>query len=154
MTWCPPSGCQEIDGCIWLPRLVSKARRVLELGAGNAIGDYMYGANDPVDGELLRFLGVTDRQVLDIVRDEPSDEAAARRILSLSGKTQSDRRNFSLRFRRRNAIFLAMMDADENRAPRGLRTAVLRFVYNRVIVPPVHMYFAMKEREVTTLRKA
>ncbi len=146
MSWRPPSGFDEFDGCIWLPRLISKARRVIETRSGNLFGEYMFGENDPADAELLRFLRVSAAQVLDVVQVEADDRAAAERVLALSGKTRETCERFSRRFRRGLGLFLLMIDADENRAPRGARTALLRFVYNRVIMPPAYAYFHWMER--------
>ena len=146
MNWCPTSGYEKIDGCVWLPRLISKARRVIETNSGNRFGEYMFGQNDPADAELLRFLGMSAAQVLDVVRAECDDRAAAARVLALSAKTREQCERFSRKFRRSMGVFLAMMDADENRLPASVRTAVLRFVYNRVVMPPAYAYFQWMER--------
>lgn len=147
MTWCPPSGCDEIDGCIWLPRLITKARRVLELGTGNTIGEYMFGDNDPADSELLRFLGLSSQQVLNVVGAENDDVVAAKRLLAMSRKTGAQCAKFTRRFRLMMAPFLAMMDADEDRMPPGLRTSLLRFVYNSIVMPPAYAYFRSQEKK-------
>lgn len=127
---------------------------MLELERGNLIGAYMYGDNDPMDAELLRFVGLNGARVLDIVRAEPSDEAAARRILVLSGKTRAECERFSRRLRRRSGIFLAMIDADENRLPPRFRTALLGFIYNRMIMPFAYAYFRRMEGKANGYRNA
>jgi hypothetical protein len=147
MSWCPPSGFEELNGCIWLPRLVSKARRVLELRGGNLIGEYMFGENDPADGALLRFLGLSSTQVLDVVGSEPNDRDAAARLLQMTGKTTEQCRRFTRQFRLTNGPFLAMMDADENRTAPGVKASLLRWIYNRIIMPPAYAHFRRMENK-------
>jgi hypothetical protein len=146
MDWYPVSGCEEFNGCVWLPRLISKARRVVEIQDGNRIGEYMFGENDPADAELLRFLGLSAQQILELVQNESNDEVAATQILALSGKSAAKCAKFSRKFRILLGPFLAMMDADEYRTGPGFRTALLRFVYNRIVMPPAYLYFHWKER--------
>src|SRR6516165_4858385 len=111
MTWCPRSGKEQIAGCTWLPRLLDKARRIAEPGTtDNRVGEYTFGENNPLYAQLLRFLRVSSRHVLDIVRNEPNDEAAAMRLLALSGRTPEQCRRFTGRLRAVMAPFLAMMD--------------------------------------------
>lgn len=60
-SWIPVSGRNEACGCAWLPRMIQKARRIVDSGAGTKrVDDYIFGRNDPVDGMLLRFLGISD----------------------------------------------------------------------------------------------
>ncbi|HET7812784.1 MAG TPA: DUF5069 domain-containing protein [Candidatus Baltobacteraceae bacterium] len=146
-TWIPVSGRAEIGGCAWLLRMVQKARRIVETGSGSKrIGEYIFGQNDPVDGMLLRFLGISDEEVLDVVRAIPDDRAAAMQILTMSGKNPDECARFSRRLMRVNGLFLAMMDADEGRCKPSVRTSFLCWFYNRVIMAPAYAYFARKER--------
>lgn len=153
-TWQPRSGYDEFGGCIWLPRLVSKGRRVLEMRSGNRIGEYMFGESDPSDSELLRFLGLTSQHVLDVVQAEADDNAAAAHLLQISGKTPEQCARFTRKFRRIMGVFLAMMDADEHPDRSGLRKSFLRFVYNRIVVPPAYWFFAWQERRAARVRNA
>jgi hypothetical protein len=67
---------------MWLGRLIDKARRYEAAGVapGEMLGEYMFGDNDYMDAKLLRFLGLNDRQICEIVGSEPDDERAALRI--------------------------------------------------------------------------
>ena len=99
-TWIPRSGREEIGGCIWLPRMISKARRIIDSEAtGKRAGEYMYGKHDAADAQVLKFLGISDEEVLDIVRAIPDDEAAAMHVLTTSSKTPADCAAFTRRFR-------------------------------------------------------
>jgi Domain of unknown function (DUF5069) len=145
--WIPRSGRDEVGGCIWLPRMIQKARRIIETGeSGKRTGEYMYGKHDPADAQVLKFLGISDEEILDIVRAIPDDDAAAMQVLSTSGKTREQCEAFSRRYWMLNAPFMAMMDADEGRRTPGPLTSLLRWFYNNVIMPPAYAYFKMKER--------
>lgn len=147
MRWVPRSGSDEFDGCIWLPRLIDKARRVAATGGGYLLdGDYMFGERDYADGRLLGFLGVSSEQVLEVVRGEPDDAAAAARILTMSGKTRPECEAFSRRFHLLMGPFLPMIDADEGRLAAGPWSAFLRGLYNGVIARPAVALFRRNER--------
>lgn len=133
--------------------MVQKARRIVDSGSdSNRIGEYIFGRNDPVDGMLLRFLRISDEEVLDVVRANPDDRAAAMQILTMSGKSPDECARFSRRLMRVNGAFLAMMDADEGRSKPGPWTSFLRWFYNCVIMTPAYAYFARKERNRSLLR--
>lgn len=101
----------------------------------------MYGDNDFADGILLRFLGITDAQVLEAVRTHPDDAAAAERILVASGKTPEQCAAFNRRFLLLAGLFLPFIEADEGRAKPGLRTSFLRAFYNGVVAGPAIAVF-------------
>jgi hypothetical protein len=148
-TWMPRSGREAAAGCVWLPRMIDKARRVV---AGEATGQdllwpYCFGVNDPADTQLLRFLRLTNEDVLDVVRREPDDAAAAAEIVRRSGRTPEECAAWSARYLRRNAPFLAMIDADEGRRPTGASTTLLRVLYNGVIMPPYYGVYRVMERQ-------
>lgn len=127
--------------------MVQKARRIIDSGSDSKrIDDYIFGQNDPADGMLLRFLGISDEEALDIVRAIPDDRAAAMQILATSGKSPEQCARFSRKFSLVNGPFLAMMDADEGRRKPGFATSLLRWFYNSVIMTPAYAYFARKER--------
>jgi hypothetical protein len=145
--WNPRSGGDEIYNCIWLPRMIDKARRVADSGGGYLIdGEYMFGEKDFADGRLLRFLGLSSAQVLGVVGVEPDDAQAAARIIELSGKTPPECAAFNRRFRLLMGPFLPMIDADEGRKPPGPWTAFLRGLYNNVIFRPALAIFRRSER--------
>jgi hypothetical protein len=132
--------------------MVEKARRSLE---GEATGQdrlwpYQFGVHDPADRQLLRFLGLTNDDVLDVLRREPDNAAAAAELVRRSGRTPPECAAWSDRFRRWNTPFLAMIDADEGRREPGLSTTLLRYLYNRVIMPPTdRIYRRMEQRRLT-----
>lgn len=137
-SWVPRySGTDQLAGCMWLPRIIDKARRyeAAGLAPGAMLGDYMFGHQDYMDAVLLRFLGVGDAQICEVVRFEPDDERAARRIVELSGKTAADCAAFNRKLVRRNGLFMVMMDADEGRRKPGLAVSLMRVFYNAVIFP-------------------
>ena len=137
MNWVPRSGSDQLAGCIWLGRLIDKARRYDAAGVvpGEMLGDYMFGDHDYMDAKLLRFLGLKDSQISEIVRGEADDERAAQRIVERSGKTAGECTAFNRGFVRGNGPFLAMMDADEGRQKPGLGAFVMKAAYNAVIFP-------------------
>ena len=147
--WMPRYAGREVAaGCVWLPRLIDKGRRVLEGEAAgrDLLGDYLFGVNDPADAQLLRFLGMANRDVLAALAQEPDDAAAAAELVRRSGRGPAECAAWSARFSRLNAPFLAMMDADEGRRAPGAGTAALRLAYNRVIMPPAYAAYRRAER--------
>lgn len=151
MNWIPRySGNDRLAGCMWLARMIDKARRydAARVAPGEMLGAYMFGDNDYMDAKLLRFLGLNDAQIGEIVRGELNDRSAAQRILERSGKTAAQCATFNRAFARRNAPFLAMMDADEGRCKVGFGSALLKLAYNVVVFPlGVLMYrFAARKR--------
>lgn len=144
------AGREAAAGLVWLPRLIDKGRRVL---AGEAAGrdllhdgGYLFGVNDPADGDLLRFLGLGNADVLDVLRREPDDAAAAAELVRRSGRTLAACAAWSARTLRTSGLFLAMMDADEGRRPPGVGTTLLRLVYNGLIMPPGYLLYRRAER--------
>jgi hypothetical protein len=138
MNWVPRySGSDQLAGCMWLGRLIDKARRYEAAGVapGEMLGEYMFGDNDYMDAKLLRFLALNDGQICEIVRSEPDDERAAQRILERSGKTAAQCAAFNRAFARANTPFLAMMDADEGRCKPGLGASLMKAAYNAVVFP-------------------
>lgn len=138
MNWVPRySGRDQLAGCVWLGRLIDKGRRYEAAGVapGEMLGEYMFGEHDYMDAKLLRFIGLTDAHICEVIRREPDDERAAQRIIARSGKTEAQCAAFNRAFVRANAPFLAMMDADEDRRSPGLGTSLLKATYNAVIFP-------------------
>lgn len=149
-TWVPRHSGRDIAaGCVWLPRLIDKGRRVLEgqSTGRDLMGEYLFGVNDPADMQLLRFLGMNNDEVLAVLRQQPDDDEAASELVRRSGRTAAECAAWSARFCRLNGPFLAMMDADEGRRPDGLGTTALRVVYNRIVMPPSYPIYRMRERQ-------
>ena len=147
--WMPRhAGRERAAGCVWLPRLIDKGRRVLESEAAgrDLLGDYHFGVNDAADAQLLRFLGMTNEDVLAVLRRHPDDGDAAAELVRRSGRTPAECAAWSARFVRRVGPFLAMMDADEGRRAPGAGTTALRLAYNRVIMPPTYVAYRWAER--------
>jgi hypothetical protein len=148
-TWMPRhSGRDEAAGLVWLPRMIEKARRRLEgeVTGQDLLWPYMFGVNDPLDRQLLRFLGMKNEDVLEVLRHEPDDEAAAAEMVRRSGRTPAECAAWNARYLRFNAPFLAMMDADEARRPAGVSTSLLRWIYNHVIMAPSYPIYRRLER--------
>jgi hypothetical protein len=146
--WMPCSGREEFADVVWLPRLIAKARRFAQ---GRARGEdlmngYCYGDNDVADRALLEFLKLDDAAVLRVIEAHPLDEDAARELIERGGGTLEERRRFSASLRRKLFNF-ALLEADEGRMPPGLRRSLLRFVYNRVVMPPFYLWFGYAERK-------
>jgi hypothetical protein len=150
--WMPRhAGRERAAGCVWLPRLIDKGRRVLEaeVVGRSLMGGYLFGVNDAADAQLLKFLRMTNEQVLAVLRANPDDGEAATELVRLSGRTPAECSAWSRRFMLLNGIFLAMMDADEGRRPAGRVTTALRVIYNRVIMPPAYAVYRLAESRRT-----
>lgn len=148
-TWMPRHSGRDIAaGCVWLPRLIDKGRRVLEgeTAGQDLLGDYLFGVNDPADVQLLRFLGMTNEEALAVLRQHSDDDEAAAELVRRSGRRRGECAAWSARFARLMGPFLAMMDADENRRPAGLSTTALRVVYNGIVMPPTYPIYRLQER--------
>lgn len=99
------------------------------------MGDYLFGEGDYLDAKVLRFLGVSELDVRNVVRSESNDEIAARTIVAKSGKTPADCEAFNQQFVRRNGLFLAMIQADEDGGPLPLKSKIMKAAYNLTIAP-------------------
>ena len=146
--WMPRhAGRERAAGCVWLPRLIDKGRRVLEGQAAgrDLLGDYHFGVNDSADTQLLRFLGMTNEDVLAVLR-QYADDAAAAELVRRGGRTPAECAAWSARFVRRLGPFLALLDADEGRRAPGAGTTALRLIYNYVIMPPTYVTYRFAER--------
>jgi len=136
MQWVPRSPFQSLEGCIFLGRVIDKARRHV---SGAPIGEYMYGDNDYMDSRVLKMLGTNAAAVNELVRSEPSDETVARTLVARSGKTTPQIRAFSRKMRLIYSPDFIMFDADEGRNT-GLIAQALGGFYNRFMYP----HFAKK----------
>ena len=79
-----PTPRATLDGCVWLPRFLAKARLLL---ADQLPPDYVerFGHPDGVDGNFFRFFGLTHEQIMDAVRRDPADARVAAWFLALPG---------------------------------------------------------------------
>jgi hypothetical protein len=150
MAWIPRSPHDEADGLVWLPRLIDKARRSALGRASGAdlMNGYLYGNSDYIDGRVLRFLGIDDVALSELVHECNSDEDVAAIVLAHSGHTVTERRAFSAALERRLFGF-AMLDADEGRLAPGPRRRLITFLYNAVVMPIAYPAFRRAERRRT-----
>lgn len=147
MNWKPQrSGCDELAGCMWLGRMLEKARRAEEYGDA-ALGSYLFGGRDYLDAKLLSSLGLNEMDIRRIVRSEPNDEKAGHVVLQHAGWTARDVAEFNRRFVRRYGIFLAMLDADEGRRKPSLGTKIMQVTYNAFIFPVARIMYNWTRRE-------
>ena len=79
-----PSPRETLEGCVWLPRFLTKARLLL---ADRLPPDYVerFGHPEGVDGNFFRFFGVPHEQMMDALRQHPSDPAFAAWFQTLPG---------------------------------------------------------------------
>ncbi|MBC7542487.1 MAG: DUF5069 domain-containing protein [Candidatus Sericytochromatia bacterium] len=149
MAWVPRNPRDRIARLVWLPRLLDKARRAAE---GHSRGvdlmtPYMYGDNDYLDAKLLAFLKIRDRQVQQIVSEEPDDAQAAALLVAISGRTPDECRRWSERFLEVETFWLWLIDIDEDRIhPPGAEAG--RWFYNRILFPPVFSIYRHMQKKV------
>lgn len=144
--WIPRPANDTIDGLVWLPRMIEKARRFAQgrRTGTDLMNGYLYGDNDFVDAQVLAFLRTDDRALLGLVEQSPSDDQAARAAISRSGRSHDECAAFSSALRRKVMGFV-MLDADEGRLPPGPRRAIVAFFYNRVVMPIFYAAFRRAE---------
>lgn len=135
-------------GLIFLPRMLDKARQVLEgeHRGRNLMNGYLFGGRDYADRGILKFLRAKDARVLELVRETEDDAVVARTLVAASGRSAPEIQAWNKRFRTLNAPFLAMWDADEGRRAPGFGTSLLKLFYNFVLMPPVYLYFRTAQK--------
>jgi hypothetical protein len=123
--------------------MMEKGRRMLEgkRQGRDLMNGYLFGDFDYADGMLLRFLRTNEARVVELLRHVPDDGAVAGTLIRDSGRTRPEIDAWSKRFRRINAPFTAMWDADEGRRDPGLSTSLLKALYNGLLMPPVYLAF-------------
>jgi uncharacterized protein DUF5069 len=146
MGWMPRSGLDSAEGLVWLPRLLDKARRCAASPAGRLVDGYCYGDSDIIDKELIAFLRTDDVAISAVVREHADDGEAARVIVERSGRSRTECEAFSKRFRRKFMDFV-LIEADEDRLPRGPKATIVKFLYNAVMMPVVYRLFRRDERK-------
>ena len=79
-----PAPRETLEGCVWLPRFLAKARLLL---ADQLPPDYVerFGHPEGVDGHFFRFFGVGHEQMMDALRRNPDDRAFAAWFQTLPG---------------------------------------------------------------------
>lgn len=105
----PRRWSDELDGILWLPRMIDKARSA----AKNTLGDYLYGES-PTDRGLLRALGIDYGDFTQMVREAGDDDE---RVLELLKERCPDRldfgRRWGQRFAHRYGFYLFLIDLDD-----------------------------------------
>ncbi len=145
MGWIPCSGLDSLAGLVWLPRLLQKARHCETLGNEHLVDGYCYGDNDFIDKQLIAFLRTNDAAISALVRQHESDAQVASMLVDRSGRSTAECAAFSKALRRKFFDF-ALLEADEGRLAPGPKAAILKFVYNNVMMPIVYRIFARDER--------
>lgn len=156
--WLPRRWSEEAAGLVWLPRVLSKGRRKLEgeQAGKDLLSPYLFGQSDLTDSGLLKFLRANNTQVLDILRRQPDDDAAAAELVAHSGRTPAECAAWSagfVRFRRPAGI-LAMLDADEGRRAPGWTSMLLRVSYAVLNAPIAWAYHVLEWRQRRIDRRA
>lgn len=142
---------RELHGCVFLPRMLEKGRRVLESErqGTDLMNGFCFGDFDYADGMIFRFLRTNEDRVLALLRASNDDDAVAAALLAESGRSAVEVQKWSRYFARINAPFTAMWDADEGRRAPGVGTTLLRVFYNYLMMPPVYLIFGL----ATALRR-
>ena len=152
MSWTPCSGLESAAGVVWLPRMLQKARRALSSPDGRVVDGYLYGDNDFIDKEVIAFLRTDDEAITALVRENPSDADVARIIVERSGRSSSECAAYSGSLKRKFFNFI-MLEADEGRT-QGFKASVIKFLYNKALMPIVYPMFRRDERKRKTAARA
>jgi hypothetical protein len=120
--WHPPSGFDAVDGYIWLPRMLAKARRARV----DVLNEYFLFEASPLDSFALGRWGITGAQVASWLDAGLDDAAIAGLIAAKRGDDAFARERWSRSFRFMYGFFLAAIDADEGRMAPGPLSMVLR----------------------------
>lgn len=146
--WMPCSWQDELVGCKWLPRFLEKGRQAIksEQQGKDLMNGYLFGDNDVADAQLLAFLHTNDSRVRQLLLETEDDEAVAQTLIAESGRSPEEIQARNETMYKKNAPFLAMMDADEGRRKPGLGTTLLKFFYNYGLMPPAYLVFRFQEK--------
>lgn len=144
--WMPRPWNDELAGCVFLPRMLEKGRRVLKSKreGRDLMNGFLFGDFDYADGQILGFLRTDENRVLELLRELDDDEAVAAALVRESRRSPGEIKAWSRRFRRINGLFGAMWDADEGRRAAGWGTSLLNGFYNRLMMPPVYLLFRVQ----------
>ena len=115
----PRRWSEQLDGIYWLPRLIDKTRAAL----AGTLGGYLFGQS-PMDGALLRALGVSHRDFAAIVLGAPDDEAVLASLASRDSTALERARAWSAKMPRRNGLFLWFLDVDDGYRASWLRAPI------------------------------
>jgi hypothetical protein len=126
-----------VDGVVWLPRMIDKARAY----QAGTLGSYLFGQS-PVDDSLLARCGLTYRDFLVLANEAADDAGVLAAIEARSPGAQQRLRRWSDALCRKQRIFLALIDWDDGyTGTRGLAHAV-----RRGLKPAVDVAMALVKR--------
>lgn len=146
--WMPRPWKAELVGCIWLPRMLDKGRRAIEgeQQGRDLMNGYLFGNASPADRMLLRFLRTDAARVRALLNEFNDDNSVAEALLRESGRSPLDIRTWNMCFRTLNAPFILLLESDERQRHSGMATTFYKFLYNRVVMPPVYLLFGRTDR--------
>jgi hypothetical protein len=113
----PRRWSEEIDGVIWLPRLIDKTRASLR----GTLGAYLYGQS-PIDTDFLHTLGLGHRAFAQIVAAAPDDRAVVDALRNRDASCIERGRRWTATVIRTRSwrTFFYGLDLDDGYAPRML----------------------------------
>jgi hypothetical protein len=97
-----------LDGILWLPRLIDKAR----MREHGQLGTYLLG-HSPVDKAFLERAGVTTEEFASIVAASAGDEAVLSALRMRAGWNEDRLRRWSERFTTTYRGYIPLWDLDE-----------------------------------------
>lgn len=118
----PRSPFEAVEGLIWLPRMLDKARRQRATG----LGEYLLFEDSPLDAHFLRAWRVGGADLTGWLDEGLDDAAVALKISERRGWDLAKREAWSGRARAVCGGFFSAIDADEGRLPPGPRAALLK----------------------------
>jgi hypothetical protein len=103
---------EQIDGVVWLPRLIDKARAALH----GTLGTYLYGQS-PVDRDFLHTLGIGHRAFAEIVANASDDCGVVDALVARDPACMDRVRRWTQDFPRTFGAFFYTLDVDDGYAP-------------------------------------
>jgi hypothetical protein len=103
----PRRWSETVDGIVWLPRMIDKARMQQQ----GRLGIYLLG-HSPVDASLMKRLNVTTAE-FETIASAAADDAAVLAALRQHGFDEARVQRWSGRFPRTFRWFISVWDVDE-----------------------------------------
>lgn len=110
-TGAPRRWSENIEGIVWLPRLIDKTRAA----QAGTLGPYLFGQS-PVDRSLLHTFGIGHAEFARIVAQSPDDGAVIAALAALRPDSLERARAWGAGLRRKHAWFLFALDVDDGYA--------------------------------------
>ncbi len=127
-----------VDGIVWLPRMIDKAR----MQHKGRLGIYLVG-HSPVDASLLKRLNVTTAEFSGIVKAAP-DDAAVLAALRRRGFDEARVRRWSERFPQTFRWVISIVDVDEGYVKPNLMNRLGLLLIRALEWPVVTFYRAIR----------